>query len=58
MAEKVGRGPNNPSTVGGHASQPRRGWVKRLGGAGFAFFLIKGLLWLVLPPLIALGLFG
>jgi hypothetical protein len=28
-------------------------WIKRLGVAGFLFFLIKGLLWLVLPGLIA-----
>ncbi|MDQ1089595.1 MULTISPECIES: hypothetical protein [unclassified Siphonobacter] len=29
-----------------------KGWIKRLGWAGFFFFLIKGLLWL------ALGYFG
>ena len=28
-------------------------WVKRLGVAGFLFFLIKGLLWLIVPALIA-----
>jgi len=28
-------------------------WVKRLGVAGFMFFLIKGLLWLLVPGLIA-----
>jgi hypothetical protein len=28
-------------------------WVKRLGLAGFMFFLIKGLLWLLVPGLIA-----
>jgi hypothetical protein len=27
-------------------------WLKRLGLVGFAFFLIKGLLWLVLPVLL------
>jgi hypothetical protein len=27
-------------------------WVKRLGVAGFLFFLIKGLLWLIIPALI------
>jgi hypothetical protein len=26
-------------------------WVKRLGFAGFMFFLIKGLLWLLVPAL-------
>ena len=28
-------------------------WLKRLGVAGFLFFLIKGLLWLIVPGLIA-----
>ena len=28
-------------------------WVKRFGVAGFLFFLIKGLLWLIIPALIA-----
>jgi hypothetical protein len=28
-------------------------WVKRLGVAGFMFFLVKGLLWLIVPGLIA-----
>ena len=28
-------------------------WVKRLGVAGFLFFLIKGLLWLIIPALAA-----
>ncbi|MBP6302536.1 MAG: hypothetical protein KBB37_06995 [Bacteroidia bacterium] len=32
-------------------------WVKRLGWAGFFFFLVKGLLWLIIPYLIAKGLF-
>lgn len=27
-------------------------WIKRLGVAGFMFFLIKGLLWLIIPALI------
>ena len=30
-----------------------RGWLKRLGVAGFLFFLIKGLLWLLVPALAA-----
>ncbi|CAN5578669.1 hypothetical protein BH18ACI1_BH18ACI1_05580 [soil metagenome] len=29
------------------------GWVKRFGVAGFLFFLIKGLLWLIIPVLAA-----
>jgi hypothetical protein len=32
---------------------PAVGWVKRFGIAGFLFFLIKGLLWLIVPGLIA-----
>jgi hypothetical protein len=28
-------------------------WGQRLGVAGFVFFLIKGLLWLLLPALLA-----
>lgn len=30
-----------------------RRWIKRFGVAGFLFFLIKGLLWLIVPGLIA-----
>ncbi|MFC0181112.1 hypothetical protein [Pseudarcicella hirudinis] len=38
-------------------SQPSKfkSWLKRLGWAGFLFFLIKGLLWLIIPYLIAKG---
>lgn len=32
----------------------RTRWFRRLGLAGFLFFLIKGLMWLTLPGLIAL----
>lgn len=28
-------------------------WIKRFGFAGFMFFLIKGLLWLIVPAAIA-----
>ena len=28
-------------------------WFKRFGVAGFLFFLIKGLLWLIIPALAA-----
>jgi hypothetical protein len=28
-------------------------WLQRFGAAGFAFFLIKGLLWLAVPALLA-----
>ena len=29
-------------------------WFKRLGFWGFMFFLVKGLLWLVIPAVIAI----
>lgn len=32
-------------------------WIKKIGLIGFVFFLIKGLLWLLIPYLIAKGLF-
>ena len=28
-------------------------WLKRLGFWGFMFFLVKGLLWLIIPAVIA-----
>jgi hypothetical protein len=27
-------------------------WIKRFGFAGFMFFLIKGLLWLIIPAIL------
>jgi hypothetical protein len=32
-------------------------WFKRIGIAGFIFFLLKGLLWLIIPYLLAKGIF-
>jgi len=32
-----------------------KSWLKRIGWVGFLFFLIKGLLWLIIPYLIAKG---
>lgn len=32
---------------------PATRWIKRFGIAGFMFFLIKGLLWLIVPALVA-----
>jgi hypothetical protein len=29
-------------------------WIKRFGFWGFLFFMVKGLLWLLVPTLIAL----
>ena len=31
----------------------RREWLKRFGFWGFIFFLVKGLLWLIVPALVA-----
>ena len=31
-------------------------WLKKVGWVGFFFFLIKGLLWLIVPYLIAKGI--
>ncbi len=28
-------------------------WLRRLGAAAFLFFLIKGLLWLIIPGVLA-----
>jgi len=33
-------------------------WMRRLGLAGFSFFFIKGMLWLLLPFLAHLTLFN
>jgi len=33
-------------------------WVRRLGVAGLLFFLFKGLLWLIVPVLVARGLWS
>jgi hypothetical protein len=35
------------------AGTARLGWLRRLGALGFAFFLVKGLLWLCVPALLA-----
>jgi len=29
-------------------------WIKRVGFLGFMFFLVKGLLWLAIPALLAI----
>ncbi len=31
------------------ARLPRQPWLARLGQIGFAFFLLKGMLWLIAP---------
>jgi hypothetical protein len=43
------------ATAGECPADPRTcAWFKRLGLAGFLFFLAKGLLWLALPALLAM----
>lgn len=44
----------NTDTPGPHPGRARR-WLARIGVAGFLFFTIKGLLWLLVPALIAAG---
>jgi len=39
-------------------SSPRAPWLRRLGLAGFSFFFIKGMLWLLIPLLAHLLLSG
>ena len=44
-------------TSSAHPVTAGRCWLKRLGWAGFLFFLVKGLLWLLLPAVL-MGLSG
>ena len=37
-----------------HTAVDRNVWLRNLGITGFSFFLVKGLLWLLVPTLIAL----
>jgi hypothetical protein len=37
---------------------PRTHWIKRMGVAGFSFFMIKGLFWLLIPLLAHTTLFN
>ncbi len=34
---------------------PRSPWLRRLGAGAFAFFLVKGLLWLIVPAVLVAG---
>jgi hypothetical protein len=40
------------------SAAPGRAWLRRLGMLGFLFFLIKGLIWLSIPLMIAMGLWS
>jgi hypothetical protein len=44
--------PETELDAGAKPSRLRR-WIERAGLFGFAFFLIKGLLWLAVPALLA-----
>ena len=45
---------NSSRTAGLPAgSLARATWLRRAGAAGFAFFLVKGLLWLAVPAFLA-----
>lgn len=51
--------PASPSDLPPAATQAQRlMWLRRLGFAGFLFFLAKGLLWLTVPLLLAYGCGG
>jgi hypothetical protein len=43
---------SDPSRPGSGRQSSPMAWIRRLGWAGFCFFLIKGLLWLAAPGLI------
>ncbi len=48
----------SPSDTAGHPNAGDRKkavWAKRAGAGVFLFFLIKGLLWLIVPPALILG---
>ncbi|MCA9278392.1 MAG: hypothetical protein H6815_07010 [Phycisphaeraceae bacterium] len=40
-----------PEPVSRCPASPKAKWAARLGFFGFMFFLIKGLLWLIIPAL-------
>ena len=46
--------PRETSPTGGRVRQ----WLRRLGLVGFVFFTAKGLLWLIVPYLIAKRFFS
>ncbi len=43
------------SEMSAKTANQRNSWLKRLGFAGVLFFLIKGLLWIIIPVLVARG---
>ena len=53
--DKPGKTATEVSTTEQSRHQPYSYWLKRIGLAGFLFYLIKGLLWIIIPALIAKG---
>jgi hypothetical protein len=49
---------NDPTSIQATAPKtcPVRPFWRRLGAAAFLIFFIKGLLWLIVPALVAMGL--
>ena len=50
-------GASEPASIDEQPSKLKQ-YIQRFGVAGFLFFTIKGLLWLIVPALIAMGWFG
>lgn len=44
-----------PPATAGHPPFRAARWARRMGAAAFLFFLIKGLAWLTVPPLLILA---
>lgn len=44
----------NALTYSENSGPASASWLKRLGTAGFAFFFVKGLLWLIVPSFLYL----
>jgi hypothetical protein len=47
------RSTGQPTTRNNRKLSEARSIVRKLGFAGFTFFLVKGLLWLIVPGLLA-----
>lgn len=60
MNERRTTSPDSPDPADAGVPQrcPVPKWGRRLGAAAFLFFLIKGLAWLVVPALVAMGIAG
>jgi hypothetical protein len=54
---KIGNNITDSGSESGISKSGIRHWLKRIGFIGFLFFLIKGILWIILPYLIAKNIF-